>query len=231
MKKETANKIMEISSIEYDKIAKDFSQSRNYIWEEMDIAKTYIKNDDNILDIGCGNGRFFEVAEEKNANYTGVDNSEKLLEIARNKYKTKTKLILANAISLPFENNSFDVVVSFAVLHHIPSKELRGKFMEEVFRVLKKDGVFIVTVWNLWQKIYISKIIKYALLKIVGLSSLDFKDIYLDFGKQKNARYLHAFTKRGFKKLLSSNDFKTQKMSVLKRKNGQGNFFAICKKF
>jgi len=230
MRKETANKIIEMSSAGYDKIAKDFSQTRNYIWKEMELAKTFINDKDDVLDIGCGNGRFFEIVEKKNANYTGIDNSEKLLKIAKDKYGIKAKFLLANAISLPFENNSFDIVVSFAVLHHIPSKELREKFIKESFRVLKKDGVFVITVWNLWQRKYISKIIKYALLKISGFSKLDFKDIYLNFGEQKNVRYLHAFTKRELKKLLLNNDFKIQKISTPKRKNGQGNFLVICKK-
>jgi len=102
--------------------------------------------------------------------------------------------------------------------------------MEESFRVLKKEAFFIITVWNLWQKKYIPKIIKFAFLKILGLSKLDFKDIYLDFGTQKNIRYLHAFTKRELKKLLTKNGFKIKKLSIIKRKTEQSNLLAICKK-
>ncbi|MCF7835755.1 MAG: class I SAM-dependent methyltransferase [Candidatus Marinimicrobia bacterium] len=228
MRKKTANKIIEISSAGYDKIAEKFSQTRNYIWKEMEIAKTFIKNGFNVLDIGCGNGRFFETLKDKNINYTGIDNSEKLLEIARKKHNTN--FIKADATSLPLEDEHFDTVVSFAVLHHIPSKELRNQFIKESFRVLKKDGYFIITVWNLWQKKYIPQIIKYAFLKIIGLSDLDFKDIYLNFGKEKNVRYLHAFTKQELKKLLTKNGFKIKKISVVKRGNGQKNFLVICKK-
>jgi len=122
MKKETANKIIAMSSAGYDKIAKDFSQSRNYIWEEMEIAEGFINDKDRVLDIGCGNGRFFKIVKKKNANYVGIDNSEKLLEIARDKYGAEAKFITTDATSLPFQNNSFDIVVSFAILHHIPSK-------------------------------------------------------------------------------------------------------------
>jgi SAM-dependent methyltransferase len=88
-------------------------------------------------------------------------------------------------------------------LHHIPSHELRLKFLSEARRVLKKNGIAVFTVWNLWQKKGIKFQIKYFLLKILGLSRLDFRDVLVPYSA-KNAkifRYYHAFTKKELKDL------------------------------
>ncbi len=230
MKEEIAKEILNESIANYNKIAKDFSNTRATFWEELNFIKGLIKENDKILDLGCGNGRFFEQLDGKNISYTGSDTSEELLNIARQKYESNVKFIKTEGINLPFEDNSFDTIFSFAVLHHIPSKKLRGQFIKEAHRVLKSDGTLVISVWNLWQRKFINFIIKYTFLKIFMLANLDFKDIYLNFGKYKKSRFLHAFTKRELKKILEKNYFKIKKIEEIKRKSGYSNFIVIAKK-
>lgn len=229
MREETAKSILKTSIAGYEKIAEVFSPSRAYFWKELEFVKDYIKEGSSVLDVGCGNGRFFGVIKDKKIAYTGIDASSKLINIAKEKYGNETKFFKGNAVELPFSGSSFDTAVSFAVLHHIPSKKLREEFLEEIHRVLKKDGILILSVWNLWQKRYLTAVIKSAFLKLIGVSNLDFKDIFLNFGKEKNIRYLHALTKKELERLVSKK-FAIEKSMTIKRENGQSNFLIICRR-
>jgi len=94
-----------------------------------------------MLDIGCGFGEFGGVFYESSVEI-GVDISEKDLEIAKSK-NIYEKLIQADAVNLPFENNYFASCISISTIEHI---KLAEKVIKEVYRVLKKDGQFIFTV-------------------------------------------------------------------------------------
>ncbi len=235
MREETAKSILKISIAGYEKIAEVFSPSRAYFWKELEFVKDYIKEGSSVLDVGCGNGRFFSVIKDKEIAYTGIDASSKLINIAKEKYpstgsgQAQAKFFKGNAVELPFGSGSFDTAVSFAVLHHIPSKKLREEFLQEIHRVLKKDSILILSVWNLWQKRYLTAIIKSAFLKLIGVSNLDFKDVFLNFGKEKNVRYLHAFTKKELERLVSKK-FAIEKSMTIKRESGQSNFLIICRR-
>ncbi len=115
------------------------------MWPEFNFLFENVKENERVLDLGCGNGRFYE--NLKNTNYTGIDNSEKLIEIARRNYEG-VDFRVASALDIPFKDEEFDRVFSLAVLHHIP-KEYHNKFLKEVKRVLKNNGLLILTVWNL----------------------------------------------------------------------------------
>jgi len=100
----------------------------------------------NILEIGCGFGGFELFAVTKNINsITGIEKTEKDLETAKkNISHPKIKFTIGSAIKLPFEDNSFDTVVSWDVIEHIPKKK-EDKMFKEVFRVLKKGGSFYLS--------------------------------------------------------------------------------------
>ncbi|MEK7627570.1 MAG: methyltransferase domain-containing protein [Patescibacteria group bacterium] len=231
-----AKKILEDTRRNYNLIADDFSRTRRNLWPELSFLKEYIKNGDKILDLGCGNGRLVELLKDRDIEYTGVDNSERLIELARYKYSAdKIKFIVTDGFNLPFPDNYFDKIFSVAVLHHIPSRELRLKFLSEMRRVLKKDGIAVFMVWNLWQRKGIKFQIKYFLLKILGLSRLDFKDVLMPY-KVKNARilrYYHAFTKKELSNLFLKAGFAVDKAGLLSRGDKGGdyyNYYIIAKK-
>jgi tRNA (uracil-5-)-methyltransferase TRM9 len=230
MRKDYANEIIEMSRHGYEKIAEDFDATRKVFWQELYFLGDYINDGDKVLDIGCGNGRFLTVIKDKIFQYTGIDNSESLISYAQKWHGDKEKFICADALSLPFEDASFDVAVSFGVLHHIPSKKFRKQFLSEAHRVLKKDGIAIITVWNLWNKRLTPIIRKYAIRKLLGKSKLDFKDVFLPFGKKESVRYLHAFTEREISRLLKRNGFKILELKFVKRRGDNENIVVICKK-
>lgn len=100
----------------------------------------------SILDIGCGFG-WCEVSFLKRGagHITGIEISEAdLLTIRKNVTDERVTTTVASAIKLPFPDESFDTVVSWEVIEHIPRGTEREMFAE-VARVLKKGGSFYLS--------------------------------------------------------------------------------------
>ena len=225
MDQDYAQYLLKKTRDDYNAIAEDFSSSRYSIWPELNIFGAYIENGNRVLDLGCGNGRLVELFKDKNIDYLGIDNSEKLIEIAKTKYPN-ARFQSVDALKLPFPDNYFDKIFSIAVLHHIPSSELRHQFIQEAIRVLRPGGVLIITVWDLWRRsTSIGLIIRFAFSKIFGKSKLDFKDIFVPWQK-KIDRYIHCFTKGELKELLKKSGFKIKEARIFKRKETKN--YNIC---
>lgn len=160
-----------------------------------------LKKDCELLDLGCGNGLIVPNVLDKNAIYTGIDISEKLIKIAQKRFKNeikekRVKLLTGNISKLPFKKESFDSVVSFSVFHHIPSKAIRVKVLQEIKRVLKPGCRAIVTVWNLFEPWPFNRFkIKEQLIKPPqGMEKGDVLMAWKATPKKSIMRYLHAFT-------------------------------------
>jgi len=245
MKAEYANEILVASKAGYETIAEDFSRTRGTFWKELLFVRDMIPKEARLLDIGCGNGRFLGAFDNPprtdlspnsqgqslvDVDYTGIDFSEGLIGVARERYSSRanTTFVVGDALTLPFPDHSFDIVVSFAVIHHIPSRAYRVQFLREAARMAKPDGTIIITAWNVRRaKPWI--ILKYALKKICRLSHLDFGDAFLGFGKEKNARFVHAFSKREFFSLAREAGLTIEKFDIIRRPSGEENFFMILR--
>lgn len=223
MEQELANELVEKTKNDFNLIAKEFSQTRYCLWPELaDNFQGFIKEEDKILDIGCGNGRLLDLFKKKKIDYVGIDNSEGQIKEAKAKYPKKNFLV-ADALKLPFDNNVFDKVFSVAVFHEIPSLELRKQFLKETKRVLKENGLLFLTVWDL--RFQLSLILKYSFLKMIGRSKLDWKDVFVPWGK-KAQRYYHIFSKREITRLVKKAGFSIIKIGIAKK----GNIYLIAKK-
>lgn len=97
-----------------------------------------------ILDIGCGPGRFLDIALTKGAMVIGIDYSN-AVEPARENFSHPDVCILqADALKLPIATGVLDASYSIGVLHHTPDPS-RG--VAEAYRVLKNDGWFAISVY------------------------------------------------------------------------------------
>jgi|SRR6476646_8502292 len=102
----------------------------------------------SVLEVGCGPGDFAIYLANQGASVTAVDFSPKAIEIAQEKanYQEKSvKFQVADAQSLPFDSNFFDLVVSCECLEHVPVPQLA---LNEISRVLKPSGKLVLTTEN-----------------------------------------------------------------------------------
>jgi len=226
---EYAKFILEKTKENYNLIAKEFSAARKEIWEELKFLFKDLKEGEKVLDLGCGNGRWYRVFKDKKIDYFGVDNSGKLIEIAKENFP-EAKFFVGDALNLPFPENFFDKVYSIALLHHIPSEEFRIKVLNEAKRVLKKEGILVLTCWKIHRSREIFTLLKYTFLKLIGKSKLDFKDMFLPWGR-RTLRYYHCFSKKELEHLVKKAGFEILESGVVKNKRGnRKNYYLICKK-
>ena len=199
MDKDTTNKVLSEIEAGYDLIADKFSGTRAFMWRDLGFIKDLVKPEDKVLDFGCGNGRLAGYLKDKwsepafvkasAAKYIGLDTSQKLIDIAKDKYaddKAEFIKLSHNFQKLPLKDNSLDIVISIAVFHHFPSKEYSLKVAKELHRVLAPGGKIVITVWNLWQKQY---------LKFHQKSKKEWIDAEIPFKSDEKVfqRYHHPF--------------------------------------
>lgn len=228
MKKEYAEHLLVKTREDYNLIADDFSRTRDEVWNEMFfLFEDYLKEGDKVLDLGCGNGRWFKLFQTYNIDYIGVDSSVKLIDIAQ-KNNPEAKFKVEESLNLSFPDRWFDKVYSIAVFHHIPSKEFRLKFLEEIKRVLKPGGTLILTVWKLKEQNYL--LIKYTILKLLGKSKLDFRDILEPWGK-KLGRYYHCFSETELIKIVKESGLQVKEGGIIKNEKGNlQNLYIVAQK-
>lgn len=222
MKKEIAEKILNETEKGYDLISGKFSATRKHFWRNLEFIGDYVKDGDKILDFGCGNGRLLELFGEKKIEYIGMDVSEKLIDIAKERYASSGAKFqkISGQDSLAFPNDYFNAIYSIAAFHHLPSEEYRKEITTELFRVLKPGGRVVITAWNLYQLKYLKNLLGNWLSKLSGRSDLDWKDCYISFTDNQGRifqRYHHAFSKRELKKLFQGAGFEIEKCEKIGR--------------
>ena len=131
------------------------------------LEKYGIKKNDKILDIGAGTGRFVIPFAKKGYDAYGIDISENILQIAKNKARDLPNLHLekANAKNIPFPDNYFDFITSYRVLVHIPDYEI---VIKEIYRVLKPGGYALLEFNNKYSLSGIGKLLR-QLRKILSI--------------------------------------------------------------
>lgn len=115
----------------------------NHRLDEM-VYRFGIDRGSRILDLGCGTGviseRLLNLTGEKGRVY-GCDFSLKMIEVAKKKTRSVI-FVCADAHRLPFRDNFFDNVICFSCFPHFENKQ---NFLKEVNRVLKKEGMLVVS--------------------------------------------------------------------------------------
>jgi len=129
------------------------------------------------LDIGCGTGSGLKILARK-FKTVGIDNSTEA--IAKSKEIKGCKLILGDVCSLPFNDCEFDLIVSNHVIEHIFDDK---KFVNEVMRVLKPNGIAVITTPNRklrlrenqkpWNKWHIREYSKETIKELFSKSGMD----------------------------------------------------------
>ncbi len=130
------------------------AENKGFYEEAFDYISRVINAPKNatILDAGCGSGDYSVRLVKRGFFVLAIDISENVLEIAEQKYKTagltdKIKLQRENILSLSFPDRTFDYILCWGVLMHIPDVE---KAISELDRVLKQGGLLVISEGNMF---------------------------------------------------------------------------------
>lgn len=221
---------------DYNKIAKQFADTRFDNWSELDQFKPYLGNGQRVLDWGCGNGRLLNFLQNKDLVYYGIDQSDELLAIARQKYAADVASGRATFISTAekehiFPENFFDLVFMVASFLHLPNEESRQHLLEKTFQEMKPGARLCLTLWNLgsdWAKTKLQKDWK-------QIGEQDFLIPWKNpAGEIEVERYYHHFLPRELESLLTQAGFVIEKMDyfagVWTDSKGGRNLIAIARK-
>ena len=102
--------------------------------------------DKNILDYGCGNGYGAYYLSKQANKIIGIDIDKNTINSCKRNYNQKNlSFQKINSFPLPFNDKHFDVIISFQVIEHI---KIVSKYLYEIKRILKEDGVVLITTVN-----------------------------------------------------------------------------------
>lgn len=219
MDSKTAQKILKKVEADYDLIAREWNLKQSFLPHYRVKSVRQVKAGQTILDAGCGNGILYEYLAQKSIKYFGIDQSKKLLAIARrraknwqtnpkNKIKASRRFIKASLTHLPFKNNTFDWVFAFAILHHLPGP-YQEKAVVEMYRVLKPGGRVAVSVWNLYSDYAKEK------FKIAEQMKKDLTIPWLATAGRRIKRYIYRFDKKELEELFRKAGFRKVKVGLM----------------
>ncbi len=133
----------------YDEHAAEYAQKieSKIQWMEIKQFVNYLSPNSYVLDAGCAAGRDSQILSSFGLEVIGVDLSQKLIELAREKL-SNIEFVKADLLDLPFENSSFDGIWASASLVHLETKAQVKRVLVEFERVLKHDGILYLCVQN-----------------------------------------------------------------------------------
>ena len=141
----------------YKKIRKVYGRAaKNYdkFWDfyivpsySKTLARIDLQKGSKILDLGCGTGALLKILEDRfpSSELTGIDLTEEMLAVAKQKLSDNVELLLGSATNLPFDSKSFDWILMSNVIGHLSDKKAA---LKEVHRVLKNPGKIVITDWT-----------------------------------------------------------------------------------
>lgn len=255
MKKLTINRLNQLNQKFYETVAEDFNETRLRAWDgwEKMLANAelqkIIKSDRKlfVLDIGCGNGRFanFLINQNLKLRYLGIDSNQKLLNMGLKQDKFKNdeenlrlekfdvveNLLEAEDDKFGMDFGEFDLAVAFGVLHHLPSFELRKKFMKMLAAQIDNAGMVVIAAWRFDRD---ENLIKRKLsFSEFGFEEdeVENEDYLLDWQRGERAvRFCHLVLPNEMEMLLKSAGLKLVETFSHDGKSNNLNDYYLCKR-
>lgn len=167
-KKENVRAMFNEIAPTYDKLNHTLSLNIDKIWRRKAVRRLIRNNPQTVIDIACGTGdSSIALAKAGVPRIVGLDISEGMLGIAEQKVaKTNYDIHfqLADALNLPFNDNSIDaVMIAFGVRNF----ENRSECLKEILRVLKPGGVLLILELSVPQNILLKSLYKVYFLHIL----------------------------------------------------------------
>jgi ubiquinone/menaquinone biosynthesis C-methylase UbiE len=141
-----------------------------------------------LADLGCGNGHFLQHIKKKTVFRYGIDTQ---IKNASDNYDLSFKTGDLNA-RLPLDNETVDVVTALAVIEHLVKPEA---FLEEIFRILKREGRCIITTPSPSGR----PLLEFLAYRVKIISEKDIRDHKNYFDKRQLLRMFGRFRKVSIK--------------------------------
>jgi ubiquinone/menaquinone biosynthesis C-methylase UbiE len=201
----------------FDTIAPHFDITRYKPWPESKRFISTLTKGSKVLDLGCGNGRNAIYLAKQGMKVTGIDFSEGLIKIAKNKVEWKdvaeqVGFLEGDIGSLPLKNDSMDAVLYIATLHHLPTPQERMQSLLEIKRCLKPGGATLISAWAQEQEKFKEELEK---SKDNQEKSFEYGDIFLPWKMKEGRefqRYYHLFSKEEFEELIGKSGLEVKKI-------------------
>ena len=220
MDSQTQKHLIDLNRQFYERFSTSFSDTRHRAQPGVRQLVPGLMSAVNILDVGCGNGTLAcaLVKSGYTGTYLGMDLSAGLLNSARGilgqpeqgNY-TFQQMDLSDPewpCQLPTER--FNALVNFAVLHHLPGKDLQLRTARTFHKLIEPNGLVAVSVWQ-WQNSprLAQRVVPWA---AAGLEpgDVDQGDVLLDWraSDQVGLRYVHTFSEESLTQLAEQAGFR-----------------------
>ncbi len=225
MDRETASRLIELNCQFYQTFGRDFSATRGRLQPGVRRLLERLKGDEAILDLGCGNGRLAcELTRRGHRGcYTGLDFSVPLLEEAAGINGFPAIFLQADLTSPGWDSvigrsstdhcslvtDHFDLILAFAVLHHIPGKDLRLTILRKVHDLLGENGRFTHSEWQFLDSPRLRGRIQDWSQIGLSLQAVGEGDYLLDWRRGgRGLRYVHHFSESEMAELAQTSGFR-----------------------
>lgn len=213
----TAARLIELNRDFYTRFGDSFSATRHRIQPGVRRVIEMLNGAEDILDLGCGNGELARELVKRNhhGSYLGVDFSLPLLRDAESIPKdfsaTFQQVDLTQLSAFSDEllaTDHWSLITAFAVLHHIPSREMRLNILNTVHQLLKPNGLFIHSNWQFLNSEKLKARIQGWSRTGLSENDVDSNDYLLDWRSGgEGLRYVHHFDEGELKELAEASGF------------------------
>lgn len=234
MNSDIAKQLINLNHKFYDQFGDSFSATRGRLQNGVIKILETIKEDESVLDLGCGNGLFLHTLSKRGhkSRLFGVDFSLPLLRDAESVGEIEFRevdLVRLSDFAHPFlENGLWSTITMFATLHHIPSNEIRLDILQTVKTLLKPNGRFVLSNWQFlnsdklksriqdWGKVGLSK------------NDVDEDDYLLDWRNGgEGLRYAHHFSSDELQTLAHQVDMRVEAEFLSDGENGKLGLYQV----
>jgi SAM-dependent methyltransferase len=216
VEKKIRDQLIDLNRTFYQTFAKEFSATRQRLQPGVTRILDSIMNSAAVLELGCGNGQFGMALFRKGHQgaYTGLDSNPELLEIATQNLPQGNNITLLreDLTSVSWQDNlpasEYNLVLAFAVLHHIPGFELRSRLISNIHSLLPRGGRFIHSEWQFLNSPRLRSRIQPW--ESIGLSAQQVEDgdFLIDWRSGgRGLRYVHLFDESELVQIAASNGF------------------------
>ena len=234
----TAGKLIDLNRQFYQTFGGEFSSTRGQLQPGVQHIVENLEGTERILDLGCGNGNLARklTALAHRGTYTGLDFSVPLLQAAESDLENLTATFRqADITSTDWDSKlvhlSIDLVVAFAVLHHVPGEEIRLRLLRKVHRLLKPGGRFAMSNWQFLSSEKLKSRIQGW--EKAGLSpvQVDEDDYLLDWrAGGSGLRYVHHFSEAELRALAAASGFQVTETFYSDGRNHRLGLYQVWEK-